>query len=126
MIDFNVEGAVKEIREFRNLPDNLKILLFAHDNKMSIFKDDSIDWIGVIKRLMDQIEENEGLIIRVLRYLKCKYEETSGLMESVPLLLMNTFNKVTRQAQLNLTSFSFRCSQLPQTLQKTFYSFYRR
>ena len=48
------------------------------------------DWIGVIKNLLE--EREFALIMRSLRYLKFKGEDT--LLETISLLLLNTLNKV--------------------------------
>ena len=80
-----------------NYVNHLKILLLAHDYKFSVpALDDLDDWIGVLKQLLDKIEGNEGLILRLLRYLQCEYCKESEFNNKIPLLLMNTFNKVTQ------------------------------
>lgn len=70
--------------------DYLKIFLFAHDN-LIISSSTKIDWIGVIKNLLE--EKEFALIMRSLRYLKFKGEEV--VLEQVGLLLLNTLNKVS-------------------------------
>jgi len=68
--------------------DYLKIYFFAHDNL--IMTTTFFDWIGVIKNLLE--EREFALIMRSLRYLKFKGEDT--LLETISLLLLNTLNKV--------------------------------
>lgn len=68
--------------------DYLKIYLFAHDHL--IMTTNFVDWIGVIKNLLE--EKEFDLIMRSLRYLKFKEED--NILESISLLLINTLNKV--------------------------------
>jgi len=70
--------------------DYLKIYFFSHDNL--IMTPNFVDWIGVIKNLLE--EREFALIIRSLRYLKFKGEE--NLLETISLLLLNTLNKVNK------------------------------
>lgn len=68
--------------------DYLKIYFFAHDNLITTTT--FVDWIGVIKNLLE--EKEFALIMRSLRYLKFKEED--DLLETISLLLINTLNKV--------------------------------
>ena len=75
--------------------DDLKIFFLAHDNLIRTKSD--VEWIGVVRKL---IEEKEfSLIIRTLRYLKV---QNSDVLENIPLLLLNTLNKVNKH-NTNLT-----------------------
>lgn len=68
--------------------DDIKIFLLARDH-LIIIKDEKVDWIGIVKNLMEAKEF--GLIVRVLRYLKLEKVEILG---NISLLLLNTLNKV--------------------------------
>ena len=75
--------------------DDLKIFFLAHDNLIRIKSD--VEWIGVVRKLIE--EQEFSLIIRTLRYLKV---QNSDVLENIPLLLLNTLNKVNKH-NTNLT-----------------------
>lgn len=69
------------------VPTNLRIILLANDFKIRS-KMDEVDWIKVVKELIEAKEL--GLLVRLLRYLRAK----SDLDDQIPLLLLNSINKV--------------------------------
>lgn len=69
--------------------DYLKVFLFAHDNLIQTLSS-NVDWVGEVKSLLE--EKEFALIIRSLRYLKFKGEDT--ILDQISLLLLNTLNKV--------------------------------
>ena len=71
------------------IPNNLRIILLSNDYKIRINYFGSIDWIKIVKELIESKEL--GLLVRVLRYLQCFDLDSE---EVVPLILLNSLNKV--------------------------------
>ena len=59
--------ALNKMKGSHYLADDVKILLLARDY-LIIMEDEEVDWIGIVKNLMEVKEF--GIIVRVLRYLK--------------------------------------------------------